>query len=108
MDAALLQKVAADHFKIIAPMITALKCGKKKSKISQYEDLRSLEDHVQQALQAAQQHLESQGPSEGPSLGAKTTTSTHVEVSIETLVMKLKELGLAERHRPAHGYKGAG
>lgn len=91
MDAALLQTVAADHFKIIAPMITALKSG-KRSKIAQYDDLRPLEDHVQQALQATQLHLEPQGSS----VQAKTTASTHAEVNTETLVSKLKELGLAE------------
>jgi len=91
MDAALLQIVAADHFKIIAPMITALK-SRKRSKIAQYDDLRPLEDHVQQALQAAQLHLEPQGSS----IQAKTTASAHAEVSTDSLVAKLKELGLAE------------
>ncbi len=96
MDAALLQTVAADHFKIIAPMITALKCGKHskiaQKKIAQYDDLRPLEDHVQQVLQAAQHHL---GP-QGSPVQAKTAALTPIAVSTETLVSKLKELGLAE------------
>lgn len=96
MDAVLLQTVAADHFKIIAPMITALKCGKHsriaQKKIAQYDDLRPLEDHVQQALQATQYHLEP----EGSSIEAKTTSSTHAEVTTEIVVTKLKELGLSE------------
>lgn len=91
MDATLLQTVAADHFKIIAPMITALKSG-KRSKIVEYDDLRPLEDHVQQVLQAAQLHLEPTGSS----VRANITASTHAEVSTETLVTKLKDLGLAE------------
>jgi hypothetical protein len=95
MDAALLQTVAADHFKIIAPMITALKCG-KSSKIDQYDDLRPLEDYAQQVLQATQDHLERRGPFEGTSAEAKTTSSTHAEVTTETLITKLKELGVAE------------
>ena len=57
MDAALFQTVAADHFKIIAPMIAALKSG-RPSKIAQYADLRPLEDHVGQALRTAQINLE--------------------------------------------------
>jgi hypothetical protein len=91
MDAALFQAVAADHFKIIAPMIAALKSG-KPSKIAQYADLRPLEDHVGQALQAAQIHLEPYGTS----AQAKTTPATHADVTTETLVTKLNELGLAE------------
>ena len=91
MNAALLQTVAADHLKLIAPMITALKSG-KRSKIAQYDDLRPLDDHVQQALQAAQFPMETevslqQLAAAGPARGG---------VSAEELVTRLKELGLAE------------
>lgn len=91
MDAALLQTVAADHFKIVAPMITALKSG-KASKIAKYHDLRPLDDHVQEALQTAQLHLE-------PNISVPkvpAVASVSAETGAGTLVLKLKELGLAE------------
>lgn len=90
MDAALFQAVARDHFKIIAPMIAALKTG-KRSKIAQYADLRPLEDHVGQALLAAQINLEPNG-----TVQVRTTPANCTNVTTETLVAKLKELGLAE------------
>lgn len=91
MDAELLATVAADHFKIIVPMISALKSGDYR-KIAKYDDLRPLDDHVQQALLAAQFHMETgvlvkQAP---------TIASAPAEVNAETLVARLKELGLAE------------
>ncbi len=91
MDSTLLQTVASEHFKIIAPMINALKSGLPR-KIAQYKDLQPLEEHVQQALQTAQLHLEPQTTS----VPAKANVSTPAHVSIETLMTKLKELGLAE------------
>jgi hypothetical protein len=91
MDAALFQAVAADHFKIIAPMIAALKSGKSR-KIAQYADLRPLEDHVGQALQSAQIHLETTGTS----ARANTNSVTRANVTTEILVARLIELGLAK------------
>ncbi len=91
MDAALFQAVARDHFKIIAPMIAALKSGKRR-RIAQYADLRPLEDHVGQALLAAQNHLEP----DATSAQASTRAATHNDVTTELLATKLKELGLAE------------
>jgi hypothetical protein len=91
MDATLLKTVAADHFKIIAPMISALKSG-NRSKIDKYNDLRPLDDHVQQAFQKAQQSMEPKVSG----FQAPAIVSTSAEVDAETLVTKLKELGLAE------------
>lgn len=91
LDAALLTTVAKDHFKIIAPMITALKSG-RRSRIRKYDDLRPLDDHVQEALQAAQIQLQSQhSPAQ-----AQTTATIPAEMSTEALVAKLKEFGLSE------------
>jgi hypothetical protein len=91
IDAALLTTVAKDHFKIIAPMIAALKSG-RRSKIAQYDDLRPLDDHVQEALQAAQIHLQSQhSPAQ-----AQTSPAASVEMSTEVLVTKLMEFELSE------------
>jgi hypothetical protein len=91
IDAALLRIVAKDHFKIIAPMIAALKSG-KRSRIAQYDDLRPLDDHVYEALQAAQIHLQSQhSPAQ-----AQSSDTTPVAMSTEALVTQLKELGLSE------------
>lgn len=91
IDAALLKTVAKDHFKIIAPMIAALKSG-KRSRIAQYDDLRPLDDHVQEALQAAQIHLQ---PQHSPAQ-VQTSSVVPVAMSTEALVTKLKELGLSE------------
>jgi hypothetical protein len=91
MDAELFRKVASDHFKIIAPMIRALKSG-NRHKIDKYSDLRPLDEHIQQALQAAQVSVEP----EVLDVQAPCNVSTSTEVDTETLVKKLKELGLAE------------
>jgi hypothetical protein len=91
MDATLLQTVAADHFKIVAPMINALKSG-DRSKIDKYNDLRPLDDYFQRAFQNAQNSLEPK-VSDVP---APAIVSTPAEVDAETLVTKLRELGLAD------------
>jgi hypothetical protein len=91
MNSELLQKVASDHFKIIAPMINALKSG-NHYKIEKYNDLRPLENCVQQALQTAQLRME-------PAIltiQSSAIVSTPAEEGIQTVVTKLKELGLAE------------
>ncbi|MFT2095625.1 ATP-binding protein [Acidiphilium multivorum] len=56
MDAGLLRQVAAEHFKIIEPMMGALKSGDRR-KVAKYDDLRPLEPHVQQIMNAAQLRL---------------------------------------------------
>ncbi len=56
MDAGLFRQVASEHFKIIAPMMTALKTGDRR-KIAQYDDLRPLDDYVLKIFHDAQIHV---------------------------------------------------
>jgi len=91
IDAKLLQKVAAEHFKIIAPMISALKSGDRR-RLAQYDDLRPLEDQVTQIFLTAECRLEP----ESFSVKDPAIISTPAEVDTEMLVNKLKEYGLSE------------
>lgn len=53
LDAALLRRTARDHLGLIRPMIEALRHGKSRA-LQDYDDLRFLDSHVQDALQSAQ------------------------------------------------------
>jgi hypothetical protein len=59
LDAGLIRQVAKEHFKVISPMMAALKAGDRR-KIAQYDDLRPLEEHVRQTLHHAQLRLKSE------------------------------------------------
>lgn len=50
MDARLFRETAARHFKLIEPMMTALKTNNQRD-ISKYDDLRPLQSHVRQIFQ---------------------------------------------------------
>lgn len=52
MDAGLIREVAKTEFSLIAPMIEALRRGDQRA-LQQYDDLRPLEDFVQQSLKEA-------------------------------------------------------
>lgn len=52
MDARLFRETAARHFKLIEPMMTALKTNSQRD-IRKYDDLRPLESHVRQIFQNA-------------------------------------------------------
>ncbi|TFI59197.1 ATP-binding protein [Sphingomonas parva] len=52
LSPSLLRRVAADEFKIIRPMIVAMRANDPKA-LSEYPDLRPLQDHVQNTLSGA-------------------------------------------------------
>lgn len=52
LDAQLLKETAAQHFKMVEPMMRALKANNQHD-ISRYDDLRPLENHVSQVFQGA-------------------------------------------------------
>ncbi len=52
MDAQLFRETASQHFKVIEPMMTALKT-KNEKEIDKYDDLKPLENHVCQIFQNA-------------------------------------------------------
>lgn len=60
LDVKLLQHVARENFKLIAPMIGALKRGDREA-IAKYDDIRPFHDHVGQLFHQAMTRLEPSG-----------------------------------------------
>jgi hypothetical protein len=73
IDAGLLRHVAAESFRVIHPMIDALKRGDRQA-IAKYDDIRPLQDHMLQAFSDAAARLTPPIPSP-PTLAEKVPPS---------------------------------
>jgi len=92
MDVGLLRQVARESFKLIRPMIDALKRNDREG-IAKYDDIRPLQDHMRQAFGDAQLRL-SPRPDvlqpEAPMNGARSVSAP------DPILGALSALGLAD------------
>lgn len=91
LDAGLLRHVAGENFKLVAPMIEALRANKLKALV-RYDDLRPLHDLVQRALDDAMARLT---PVPVPSQLPTPVPIIETEENVRTLAVKaLQALGV--------------
>ncbi len=89
----LFKHVASDAFRLLEPMITALKRNDRKA-LEKYDDLRPLDDYVFRAIQAAKVRLGSP-PVPATAAGPEEPTNPVGESGTDAVLTALQGMGLA-------------
>ncbi|KJS36238.1 MAG: transposition protein C [Rhodospirillaceae bacterium BRH_c57] len=95
LDGGLLRHVAGESFRMIKPMIDALKRNDRKA-IAKYDDIRPLRDHVKQIFSDAQMRLSATRPAPPPAQPPAQTMETDAPEAVDPMLGVLATLGLAD------------
>ncbi|CAO3417836.1 ATP-binding protein [Azospirillum doebereinerae] len=93
MTAGLFKHVASDAFRLLAPMITALKRNDRAA-LEHYDDLQPLDDYVFQAFQAATIRLSAM-PASATAMPPEKPPTPPVEDGSDAILASLQGVGLA-------------